>query len=206
MGMISVRECTSADEVRAAALAAAAMRKRFNTPEPKPKLLTAKAANDPKPTRIVFLMQHDSHVHLWTDYVARRAMHMETVVIPTLDRMKATVKSLRSHLTHQRETIVQLRMEAEIPKSYNQIGGRTKADDVLRRMSRASGISVQLIIGGVRTAAVLRVRHLTIYQIHVECPHLPISQIGDIMGGRDHSTILNSLMRAKEILAKESSS
>lgn len=66
---------------------------------------------------------------------------------------------------------------------------------------RAHGTTVADMVGPNRKSAVSSLRHQLVYELyHTFKVSLP--QLGRILGGRDHTTILNSLRRAEEILGE----
>jgi chromosomal replication initiator protein len=86
-------------------------------------------------------------------------------------------------------------IDAVIPK-----GGRrdesTPVEEIQRRVSSAFGISRAELVGSTRSAMPLRARQVAIYLTR-ELTDLSLPQIGRLYGGRDHSTILNSIRRAE---------
>ena len=65
---------------------------------------------------------------------------------------------------------------------------------IQERVSRAFGISRAELVGSTRAATPLRARQVAIYLTR-ELTDLSLSQIGRLYGGRDHSTVLNSIRR-----------
>ena len=198
-GLIPVKNYTSAAEMRAGHAATRA--KLLGKPTKiAPSVVSARKTatlSRSMPT-IIFIEQHDAHVSGWSKFVARKAVEFEEKALAS-ERLEGTIKSLRTHLSRQRNLIERLRNEIEAPKTK----GKTRAEDVIKRMAKASGLSIDAILGAQRTTQIARVRHLTTYQVHVECPHLSIADIGRIIGGRDRTTVLNSIEQAKRIIVKD---
>jgi chromosomal replication initiator protein len=83
-------------------------------------------------------------------------------------------------------------VDAVIPK-----GAREPAapvEEIQERVSRAFGISRAELVGSTRAATPLRARQVAIYLTR-ELTDLSLPQIGRLYGGRDHSTVLNSIRR-----------
>jgi len=92
-----------------------------------------------------------------------------------------TAKPLSSELV---EAIVPKASRAEI----------SPVEEIQERVSRAFGISRAELIGSTRAATPLRARQVAIYLTR-ELTDLSLPQIGRLYGGRDHSTVLNSIRR-----------
>ena len=75
---------------------------------------------------------------------------------------------------------------------------RELAKDVATRTAAEQGYSLETLIRSDRTKTVSWARHRTIFAVYCACPHLSLPQIGRLFGGRDHTTILNSLWRVCE--------
>ncbi len=69
-------------------------------------------------------------------------------------------------------------------------------EEIQQRVSSAFGISRAELIGATRAANPLRARQVAIYLTR-ELTDLSLPQIGRLYGGRDHSTVLNSIRRAE---------
>ena len=94
-------------------------------------------------------------------------------------------------------------IDAVIPKVVRS-GGRTPVEEIQQRVSAAFGISPAELIGSTRAATPLSARQVAIYLTR-EMTDLSLPQIGRLYGGRDHSTVLNSIRRA-EVRCDEDSS
>jgi chromosomal replication initiator protein len=69
-------------------------------------------------------------------------------------------------------------------------------EEIQARVSTAFGISRAELVGSTRAAAPLRARQVAIYLTR-ELTDLSLPQIGRLYGGRDHSTVLNSIRRVE---------
>ncbi len=78
----------------------------------------------------------------------------------------------------------------------------TTVEEIQRRVAEAFDISRADLIGASRAATPLRARQMAILLTR-ELTDLSLPQIGRLYGGRDHSTVLNSLRRAASNLAED---
>jgi chromosomal replication initiator protein len=58
------------------------------------------------------------------------------------------------------------------------------------------------ILGQSRKAPLVRARHITAHLLKLEL-RLPYEQIGDLLGGRDHTTIMHGVEKIEALIAKE---
>ena len=79
-----------------------------------------------------------------------------------------------------------------IPKTRS--AEATSAEEIQQRVAERFGISRAELVGSSRAATPLRARQVAIYLTR-ELTDLSLPQIGRLYGGRDHSTVLNSLRR-----------
>jgi chromosomal replication initiator protein len=86
-------------------------------------------------------------------------------------------------------------VDAVIPKS-SRSSEQTPVDEIQQRVSKAFGISRAELVGSTRAATPLNARQVAIYLTR-ELTDLSLPQIGRLYGGRDHSTVLNSIRRAE---------
>jgi chromosomal replication initiator protein len=85
-------------------------------------------------------------------------------------------------------------VDAVIPKSRS--AEQTPVEEIQQRVSAAFGISRAELVGSTRAATPLNARQVAIYLTR-ELTDLSLPQIGRLYGGRDHSTVLNSIRRAE---------
>jgi chromosomal replication initiator protein len=72
----------------------------------------------------------------------------------------------------------------------------TSVEEIQQRVAERFGISRAELVGSSRAATPLRARQVAIYLTR-ELTDLSLPQIGRLYGGRDHSTVLNSLRRVE---------
>jgi len=121
-------------------------------------------------------------------------------------RIDANIRRLHGALTrviaHASLTAKPLSPEliAELIPNRSQPSGPTTVEDIQQRVAVAFGISRAELVGSSRAATPLRARQIAILLTR-EATDLSLPQIGRLYGGRDHSTVLNSLRRAEGTLA-----
>jgi chromosomal replication initiator protein len=87
-------------------------------------------------------------------------------------------------------------LDAVIPKRRKRVEA-TPVEEIQQRVSAAFGISRAELVGSARSATPLRARQVAIYLTR-EMTDLSLPQIGRLYGGRDHSTVLNSIRRIED--------
>jgi chromosomal replication initiator protein len=78
----------------------------------------------------------------------------------------------------------------------------TSVEEIQQQVATRFGISRAELVGSSRAATPLRARQVAIYLTR-ELTDLSLPQIGRLYGGRDHSTVLNSLRRVEASLAED---
>lgn len=78
----------------------------------------------------------------------------------------------------------------------------TTVEEIQQEVAAAFGISRAELVGGSRAATPLRARQIAILLTR-EATDFSLPQIGRLYGGRDHSTVLNSLRRAEATLSHD---
>jgi chromosomal replication initiator protein len=123
-------------------------------------------------------------------------------------RIDANIRRLHGALTrviaHASMTAKPLSAEliAELIPNRSQPDGPTTVEEIQQRVAAAFGISRAELVGGSRVATPLRARQVAILLTR-ESTDLSLPQIGRLYGGRDHSTVLNSLRRAEAMLSDD---
>jgi chromosomal replication initiator protein len=117
-------------------------------------------------------------------------------------RIDANVRQLHGALTrviaHASLTAKPLSSElvdAVVPKA-SPASKASPVEEIQERVCRAFGISRAELVGSTRAATPLRARQVAIYLTR-ELTDLSLPQIGRLYGGRDHSTVLNSIRRVE---------
>jgi chromosomal replication initiator protein len=80
--------------------------------------------------------------------------------------------------------------------------GATTVEEIQDRVAAAFGVSREELTGSSRAAGPLRARQVAMLLTR-EATDLSLPQIGRLYGGRDHSTVLNSLRRAEAGIAAD---
>lgn len=79
----------------------------------------------------------------------------------------------------------------------------TSVEEIQQRVAEGFGVSRAELVGSSRAATPLRARQVAIFLTR-ELTDLSLPQIGRLYGGRDHSTVLNSLRRVESGLVEDS--
>ena len=76
---------------------------------------------------------------------------------------------------------------------------------ILHIVCEVAGISRATILGNLRHRRFVRPRHVACYLIHEYRPRMSLPQIGEFMGDRDHTTIINAIRRIQDLLEHDDS-
>jgi chromosomal replication initiator protein len=124
------------------------------------------------------------------------------------DRIDANVRQLHGALTrviaHASLLARPLSSEliAEVIPRSTRSAQATSVEEIQQQVAERFGISRAELIGSSRAATPLRARQVAIYLTR-EMTDLSLPQIGRLYGGRDHSTVLNSLRRVEASLGED---
>jgi chromosomal replication initiator protein len=123
------------------------------------------------------------------------------------NRIDANVRQLRGALTRvlAHASLMARPLSSEliaevIPRGRS--AQATSVEEIQQRVAECFGISRAELIGSSRAATPLRARQVAIFLTR-ELTDLSLPQIGRLYGGRDHSTVLNSLRRVEAGLAED---
>jgi chromosomal replication initiator protein len=123
-------------------------------------------------------------------------------------RIDANVRRLHGALTrviaHASLTAKPLSPEliAELIPNRSHSSEPTTVEEIQQQVASSFGISRAELVGSSRAATPLRARQIAILLTR-EATDLSLPQIGRLYGGRDHSTVLNSLRRVETTLAAD---
>jgi chromosomal replication initiation ATPase DnaA len=70
----------------------------------------------------------------------------------------------------------------------------------MREWCRARNITIEEMIGPSQFRRITLPRHMLVYELHRQF-NITLPQLGRIFGGRDHTTMINSIRRAETMLA-----
>jgi chromosomal replication initiator protein len=124
------------------------------------------------------------------------------------NRIDANVRQLHGALTrviaHASLLAKPLSSEliAEVIPRSTRSAQATSVEEIQQQVAERFGISRAELIGTSRAATPLRARQVAIYLTR-EMTDLSLPQIGRLYGGRDHSTVLNSLRRVEASLGED---
>ncbi len=85
---------------------------------------------------------------------------------------------------------------AEVIPRSSRSAQATSVEEIQQQVAERFGISRAELIGSSRAATPLRARQVAMFLTR-ELTDLSLPQIGRLYGGRDHSTVLNSLRRVE---------
>jgi chromosomal replication initiator protein len=91
---------------------------------------------------------------------------------------------------------------AEVIPGASRSATATSVEEIQQRVAEGFGISRAELVGTSRAATPLRARQVAIFLTR-ELTDLSLPQIGRLYGGRDHSTVLNSLRRVEASLGED---
>jgi chromosomal replication initiator protein len=91
---------------------------------------------------------------------------------------------------------------AEIVPQRSRQAESTPVEEIQQKVAASFGISRAELVGATRAATPLRARQVAIFLTR-ELTDLSLPQIGRLYGGRDHSTVLNSLRRVEAGVAED---
>jgi chromosomal replication initiator protein len=91
---------------------------------------------------------------------------------------------------------------AEIIPKRSKSAKTTPVEEIQQLVAASFGISRAELVGSTRAATPLRARQVAIFLTR-EMTDLSLPQIGRLYGGRDHSTVLNSLRRVEAGVAED---
>lgn len=74
---------------------------------------------------------------------------------------------------------------------------------IVEECAAASGFTVGQMLGPGRRQRISAARHMCMALVHRNCPHLSLTRIGEIFGGRDHSTVASGIARGEALLTPE---
>ncbi|MBS1882901.1 MAG: chromosomal replication initiator protein DnaA [Actinobacteria bacterium] len=91
---------------------------------------------------------------------------------------------------------------AEVIPRSTRSAQATSVEEIQQQVAERFGVSRAELVGSGRAATPLRARQVAIYLTR-EMTDLSLPQIGRLYGGRDHSTVLNSLRRVEASLGED---
>lgn len=82
------------------------------------------------------------------------------------------------------------------------VKGKVTETKILNVVSSYYNLNSTQLTGKLKTGQIAMVRHIAIYLIR-DIMDLPLKKIGDIFGGRDHTTIMHSITKVEEMLKED---
>jgi chromosomal replication initiator protein len=123
-------------------------------------------------------------------------------------RIDANVRQLHGALTRviAHASLMARPLSSELIAEVIPRGGRslraTSVEEIQQRVAERFGVSRAELVGSSRAATPLRARQVAIFLTR-ELTDLSLPQIGRLYGGRDHTTVLNSLRRVEASLDED---
>lgn len=130
------------------------------------------------------------------------------VLTELAQRIDANVRLLRGALTrvlaHASMTAQPLSQEliAEVIPKTSRSQTAMPIEEIQQRVASSFGVSRAELVGSTRAATPVRARQVAIFLTR-ELTDLSLPQIGRLYGGRDHSTVLNSIRRVEARLDED---
>jgi chromosomal replication initiator protein len=124
------------------------------------------------------------------------------------NRIDANIRQLHGALTRAvaHASLMARPLSSELIAEVIPRGGRsrkaTSVEEIQQRVAERFGVSRAELIGSSRAATPLRARQVAIFLTR-DLTDLSLPQIGRLYGGRDHTTVLNSLRRVEASLSED---
>lgn len=77
---------------------------------------------------------------------------------------------------------------------------RIRARDVAEYVARDHGLTFDDLTGQSRRRPVARPRQVAMYAMHHICPHMSYPAISQMLGGRDHTTVMHGVQRIADLI------
>ncbi len=78
--------------------------------------------------------------------------------------------------------------------------GLLSPSDVIRTVSKITGVGIHSITGNLRTRERVEARHISFYLIKKYCTNLSLSQIGRYFGNKDHASVIHGVKQINDKL------
>lgn len=86
--------------------------------------------------------------------------------------------------------------------AYQEPAGRRTMEDIIQIICEETGVSINAIRGKTRIRTVVLARHLVSYYGKI-CTNLSLQQIGEVIGGKDHTTVIHANKSIKDLIETE---
>lgn len=129
-------------------------------------------------------------------------------LVELANRIDANVRQLHGALTKviAHASLMARPLSTDLIAEVIPTGGRssrpTSVEEIQQRVAERFGISRAELVGSSRAATPLRARQVAIFLTR-DLTDLSLPQIGRLYGGRDHTTVLNSLRRVEASLDED---
>lgn len=137
------------------------------------------------------------------------SMFDENVILLLADKFKNSIRDLEGALNRllfyaniNHANYIDMNIAISALQSLIDLGGsksRVSAQKILNIVSSYYNLAVSQITGKIKTGQIVNARHIAIYLIRVNLD-IPLKQIGEIFGNRDHTTIMHSVSKVEGLL------
>jgi chromosomal replication initiator protein len=79
---------------------------------------------------------------------------------------------------------------------------KVQADDIVHRVADTFGVSIERMLGRDRSREVALPRHIAMYLLREDAA-CSFPQIGDALGGRDHTTVMYACQKVGDLLERD---
>lgn len=93
--------------------------------------------------------------------------------------------------------------ELQPPSAASLEADARRADEILACVMEHFTVTRERLLGPGRSADVTLARHTAMYLLRESIPHMQAKRIGELFGGRDHSTVLNGITSIRTKIEQE---
>jgi chromosomal replication initiator protein len=123
----------------------------------------------------------------------------------THDKIQNALKKASNRISHLTNMKVQLYVEfiPEIIVQRDREIDLLKMENIFNAVSSVTGTKKSEIVSSSRKKECVRARQMTYYFIKKRITHLSLKSIGRIIGGRDHTSVMNGIEKCKDFIETE---
>ncbi len=135
----------------------------------------------------------------------------ESVLYFFADKFSKNVRELEGALNRLIFYVVSLKqtdkitMETAIEAVSSLVGGKTVATQlneqkIINIVAEYYNLTPSQLTGRIRTGQITMARHIAMYLIRTTLINVPLKKIGDMFGGKDHTTVMNGVSKVEKEL------
>ncbi len=140
----------------------------------------------------------DDVLHYIAQHVSQNIRELEGCLIHLL--AKATIDRCEITVDLARQTLATFGQPQSSPSSPSSTTAALSPERILQAVAHYYGLEVSVLTGKSRKREATQARHLAMYLLR-HYLHLPLKTIGQLMGGRDHTTVLHACQSVERELA-----